>query len=300
MNLKNISIFTLIILIFTACQAKPAPITHKIEKECQFYSLKTALCETQEQMINSLKPYQVIFIGDHHPEDKLHKNIASLITALSKDGTKVHLASEWFYPSDAPILKKFANKDINETSFLEEIKWKKRLKYNKYESFKPMYQAVINSGGKLYGINLSKEDRKKISDQNLSAMSKEELTFNNSLDLEVNPHKSLVMPFLSFCHAPKKGESQENCIKRMYRVQVAWDSKMAQESYKLSKQLKPNEKLIVFAGSMHLEKKLGIPLRFSRLTNEPFVTIIPANQKTHKVENDIGDYIIFYHELKEK
>lgn len=293
---KYFSFFLLIFIAFFlfACQAKQTTLTHKIKPNCEYYSLKSAECMNISQMIKELEPYKVIFIGDHHTEDNLHKNIAYLISALSSSGVKVHLANEWFYPRDQKILNAFTSKDINETEFIKQIEWKQRLKYYKYDSFKPMYETIKSTQGRLHGINLSKKERKKISDQNLSVMSKQELLFNNTLDTNVSAHKDLVLPYLSHCHAPKKNESLEECVQRMYRVQVAWDTKMALESHRLSQTLQENEKLLVFTGSMHIENKLGIPLRFSRLTNKPFVSIIPADKKSKKIKHGLGDFLLLY------
>jgi len=292
--------FSLLLLFLTACSTKEAPLNHKPPQNCEFYSLKSALCLKQDAFIAALEPYQVIFIGDHHDEDDLHLHVAKLITALSHSGVKVHLANEWFYPQDQAVLDAFTNNELNETEFLEKIAWKKRLKFNEYSSFKPMYEAIREAHGQLHGINLSKKERKLISKQELGAMDKEALAFNNSLDLNVTAHRALIMPFLSHCHAPKKGESLQQCQERMYSVQVAWDTKMALESYKLAQKLKKNEKLIVFAGAMHIEKGLGIPLRFARLSNRPFVTIIPADTTTQEIPNDAGDFILFYKAMPEE
>ena len=245
-------------------------------------------------MLKQLEPYRVIFIGDHHSEEDLHIKTAELITALSNSGVKIKLANEWFYPSDNKTLEKYVSHDINETEFLEKVQWEKRLKYHKFDSFKPMYQAIQEANGKLYGINLSKEERQKISDQNLSGMSEDERHFNDNIDINVSVHKKMLKPFFSQCHAPKPKESLTECTERMYKVQVAWDSKMALESYKLSQDLEKDEKLIVFAGAMHIQKNLGIPLRFARLTNLPYLSIIPAENTSQSIEHAFSDYLLFY------
>jgi uncharacterized iron-regulated protein len=284
----------LVLLSFIACSTPQTGIKHKLNPKCDYYSLKTAQCQTTAQLVKAIEPYSVIFIGDHHDQDNLHQKVAELIRVLAQNGTKIHLANEWFYPEDEAILKKFSSNDINETEFQKKIQWKKRLRRNKYESFSPMYNAVRDTKGKLHGINISKKQRKKISDQNLSAMSKEELAFNKALDLNVYPHRELILPFLSHCHAPKKGESLKECSERMYRVQVAWDTKMAIESYKLFLNLKTDEKLLVFAGAMHIETGLGIPLRFSRLSNTPTISIVPVNLNTKYIDNDTSDFLLYY------
>jgi len=288
--------FTLVFisLFFSACQNRHLPLSHDLQKGCEYYSLRSAQCKNIDQMIKQLEPYKVIFIGDHHSEEDLHKKTAELITALSRTGTKVKLANEWFYPSDNETLEKYVSNDINETVFLEKIQWEERLKYYKFDSFKPMYQAVQKAKGKLYGINLSKEERKRISDQNISGMSEDERSFNNNLDTNISVHKKMLKPFFSHCHAPKPNETLLQCTKRMYKVQVAWDSKMALESYKLSQALQADEKLIVFAGAMHIQKNLGIPLHFARLSNLPYLSIIPAENTSLSVEHSFSDFLLFY------
>jgi len=300
--MQNLSAFVALLstlLLFSACQNRPFAITHEIKADCEYYSMKSAQCLDEAQMLKQIEPYKVIFIGDHHPQDALHHKIASLITSLSDKGIRVHLANEWFYPEDEKVLEDFSNNTIDEKEFLKQIEWNKRLKYYKYDSFKPMYEAVKRGNGRLYGINLTKQDRKKISDQNLSAMDQNERLFNEGLDLDATPHKNFIMHFFSHCHAAKPDESLQECRKRMYRVQVAWDSKMALESYKLAQRLKHDEKLIVFAGALHIENELGIPLRFSRLSTIPTLSIIPLGSQTREISNGLGDYLLFYQQKRE-
>ncbi len=293
--MKNLIKIIILASFLTSCSSIKAPtLTFNVNEPCTIYSLKSAECKTKKELIKELRDYKVIFIGDHHDSIDLHQDVASIINAISKDGYKVILANEWFTPAQNTTLHKFVNSDINESMFVKEINWSKKLRYS-YNSFKPIYDTVKKNNGKLKGINLSKNERKKISSLKLKQMSKEELNFYNSLDLNVSTHKQMISPYISHCHAPLKGESLEECTLRMYRVQVAWDSKMADESYKLYKKLKKDEKLIVFAGSMHIINRLGIPLRFARYTSTPTITIIPA-QKEKNITIPLGtsDYILIY------
>ena len=108
---KNI-IFFLFIILLSACSTKETMIKHKVNGDCEYYSLKTAKCQNTKQLVKNLQAYKIIFVGDHHNENNMHKKVAELIDALSLDGTKVHLAHEWFYPSDEEILKKFSKGEI--------------------------------------------------------------------------------------------------------------------------------------------------------------------------------------------
>jgi uncharacterized iron-regulated protein len=233
----------------------------------------------------------VIFIGDHHNQDDLHRKIAHLITDLHKRQKTIRFASEWFTPEDDSVLSKFVANTISEEEFLEAVNWKKRVGYQ-FDSFKPIYSAVKKAKGSIVGINLTKKEQEKISTRNFEAMSKEERAFFDNLDLSVAIHRDLVYPHFNHCH--KYSRSKENCSDRMYRVQVAWDSKMAMEIFRQTETLKQDELLIVLAGAMHFQKGLGINLRFARLSHEPFYTLIPLSDKEKSIAFGFADGGLFY------
>lgn len=207
------------------------------------------------------------------------------------------MVNEWFTPNHNKLLKEFIDGNITAFELKEKRNWEKFTKY-KWEYVEPLYEAVKENRGKLFGMNISKENRKKISLKQFDKMSKEEKEFFDSLDLNVTAHKQLVNPYLKHCHKiPSK--SSEPCEQRMYRVQVSWDSYMANHVVKIAKQtLKtPKDKLLVFAGAMHMEHGLGIPLRFARQSNLPFIII--SNEKINedeelKIKTSKADIIYLY------
>ncbi len=158
------------------------------------------------------------------------------------------------------------------------------------------------SKGRLYGMNLTKENRSKISLKQVDKMTKEEKSFYDSLDLNVSAHKQLVAPYLQHCNKmPKK--SEEPCEQRMYRVQVAWDSYMANNINKLAKKVlkSSKDKLLIFVGAMHVEQKVGIPLRFARQSNLPFIIISNeqiSKEEVVKVNNNKADFVFIYEKEK--
>ncbi|GGD45646.1 hypothetical protein GCM10012288_19970 [Malaciobacter pacificus] len=281
-------ILTLIITIFlfSACSQKKSTLsfTHDLEKKEGIYSLKQAKYISIEELVKEIEHYPIIFVGDHHNTKKTHDFFESLLIELDKKNYKLHLANEWFSPSHDKLLENYTNDVFDSQELKNRRKWEKFTSF-KWEYVEPLYEIVKKNNGKLYGINLSKEDRKKISLKSFDKMNNEEKIFYDSLDLNVSVHRNFVMPYLSHCSKiPQK--TDEKCEERMYRVQVSWDTYMAQNVAKISKfSLKsPKDKLIVFAGAMHIEHDLGIPLRFSRFSNLPFFTI--SNEKILK-EKDI-------------
>jgi len=273
----------------------PAPLTHKVDNNCTYYALDAAECIDEIHFLDRVSPYKVIFVGDHHDSHNAHKVMLTLIEGLSERGYRVSLANEWFTPEENRLLEDFTAGKLDKNSS-KALGWKKRAGYD-YNLTETIYDAVIKEHGKLYGINMDKKFKKLISDQNISGMDAEQRAFYERLDLNVTAHQQLLKPYFEHCHSHRKDENAEMCSERMYRVQVAWDSKMGEESAKLVEKLGKDEKLIVFIGAMHLESKLGANLRFTRESHVPSITILPYQKDetiSIEIEHGSSDLIYFY------
>lgn len=299
--LKKILSIGSVLFFFVAC-SKPSSInqvfTHDLDKKEGIYSVKQARSIDMKELVKDLEYYPVIFVGDYHDTKKTHKFFENLLKELDKEGYKIHLANEWFSPKHNELLEEFISGQINGSELKKRRKWDEFTKF-KWEYVEPLYEAVKKNNGKLYGMNIPKEERKKIRLKQFDKMSKSEKEFYDSLDLDVSAHRQLVMPFLEHCNKmPQK--SEEPCEERMYRVQVAWDSYMAENVADIAKDniKTKKDKLVVFAGAMHIEQNLGIPLRFSRLSNLPFTTIsneeIDEESDLVKVNNSKSDFVYIY------
>ncbi len=284
----------LLTFFISGCSTKTtAPLVHKIPSHCKkYYDMKQAKCIDEEDFIKRIKPYRVIFFGDHHNKKDLHKKFATLLKKLKK--RNIYLANEWFTPADDEKLELYTSSRTKK-SFVHLLNWKRSYGRD-YSSYKPIYEALKSNNGRLFGINMTQGLRKRISRANMNLLNTEEKLFYNSLDLNIYAHQSLLAPFFGTCHTNNFSISKEECIQRMYRVQVAWDTYMAQNSHAIATQYLNSKKdlLIVFAGSMHMLYGLGINTRFSRLSNEPFVTVIPVHRNITQAEVGAADFLIFY------
>jgi len=295
--MKSYIILLITIVFFSACSSKNDLDFEGFEKKEQIFSTKKAQTISLDEAVKQIEPYEVIFVGDHHNTKRTHEFFNKMLKELIKKGYTIHLANEWFTPSENSMLKEYTSNKFDINELKKRKNWDKFSRYD-WKLSAMLYETVKKADGELYGINISKEDRKKISLRQFDKMSKEEKEFYDSLDLNVSAHGKLVKPYLEHCNKmPSK--SDENCVDRMYRVQVTWDTYMAKETYKLSKEVLklPKDKLIVFVGAFHLDYDLGIPLRFSRLSNIPYATIsnyqISKDEKI-KIPNNLSDIVYIY------
>lgn len=269
-------------LLFIGCinQNLTTPLTHNLENKEGIYSIKQAKSIDMKELVKEIEQYPIVFVGDHHNNKKTHKFFENLLQELAKNGTNLYLANEWFTPEHDKLLKDYTDGIIDSITLKEKRNWDKFTKY-KWEYIEPLYEIVKKNGGKLFGMNMSKKERKKISLKQFDKMSREEKYFYDALDLNVSAHNQFVMPYLKHCNK-MPSDNPEPCEQRMYRVQVAWDTFMAKNVAKIANMVikKPKDKLLVFVGAMHVEQNLGMPLRFARLSNFPFATI--SNEKIEK------------------
>jgi uncharacterized iron-regulated protein len=293
--MRNIIFLSSVCIFFlTGCARQPQPLEHPLPPDCRIYAMKSARCIGREQLVDKLANYPVIFVGDHHRSEAVHRFVAETIEALYRKGYRIHLANEWFTPEDDDLLHRYAS-GVYEGNFTAAIDWKKNAGYD-FSLYEPLYKTVQKIRGGLYGINMDKAAKRKISDQNVSGMDPDEKRFYNSLDLNLSAHRQMLEPFFSHCHAAKAGESEEECQERMYRVQVAWDTFMGEQSAVLASELitRPEEKLVVFAGAMHLAYGLGANARFARLSDLPFATVLPQALPRKSVRHCTADFLYLY------
>lgn len=292
-NFRVLSLIALLIF-FAGCSRPDAAVQHTLPRSCTVYDMKQAACIDEAALVKRLSHYRVLFVGDHHAASEMHDAFAGLLSALGRGGRRILLANEWFTPKDNTLLSRYADGTF-EGNFTEAIDWENKAGYP-FESYAPVYESVKASGGALYGINMDKSFRKALSENNLSAFSDDQRAFYEALDMNLTPHRSLLAPFFAHCHAAKPGEDPQSCAERMYRVQVAWDTYMAQQSAELAAaQLHTAEDLlVVFAGAMHLAYGVGINARFARLGEEPFVTVLPVPEGTQSADVGEADFLLFY------
>jgi len=298
--MKKILIYILTsLLLSTACTTTKQPLQFHVKSEKNsIYMLKQGKSISTKELSAAVEKYPVIFVGDNHGSLKTHEFMDKLLQSLITKGYRIHLANEWFSPNHNKMLQRYTDGKIT----IQQLKYQRD--WTKFTTLpwglsSMLYERVRKSGGRLYGINLTRKERKKISSKLLSVMSNDERRFYDSIDTNVSAHKSLIEPFFENCHKIMPARGDESCQDRMYRVQVAWDSYMAKESAMLARRVlrSKKDKLIVFAGDMHMKYQLGIPLRFSRLSNQPFFTIV--NHSTSKKETiglDVGlaDAVFIY------
>ena len=83
-------------------------------------------------------------------------------------------------------------------------------------------------------------------------------------------------------------QSKKTCFDNFYFSQILWDETMA-HNIAAALQKYPDARMVVLAGSGHLQYAWGIPARVQRLTGAPGVIIL--NDSGQGVDQRLADYI---------
>jgi len=124
-------LITLPFLLLLAGCAQPtsAPLEHKVSSSCLYYSQQRAECLTKEQFMQTLKPYKVIFVGDHHDSMASRSVLLEIIEEMDDAGEHIVLANEWFTPEDDALLQRYVQGDLDANTS-KALGWKKRVGYD--------------------------------------------------------------------------------------------------------------------------------------------------------------------------
>jgi S1-C subfamily serine protease len=85
-------------------------------------------------------------------------------------------------------------------------------------------------------------------------------------------------------------QSKKTCFDNFYFSQILWDETMA-HSIAEALQKYPDARMVVLAGSGHLQYAWGIPARVQRLTGSTSALIL--NDSGQGVDKNLADYILF-------
>jgi uncharacterized iron-regulated protein len=111
--------------------------------------------------------------------------------------------------------------------------------------------------------------------------------------------------FASFHGGAKGGGIPEEALERLYEAQTLWDEYMAESAARLL-EADPRSRMIVLAGTNHIQNRYGVPDRIMRrLGGQPVFTILPVSVKFDAVtslpmigdgesyDTRLGDWVYF-------
>ncbi len=216
----------------------------------------------------SLAQWDVVCVGESHPDAAHHRVQLEVIKALHGEGP-VGIGLEMLWREQQPIVDRYLQGELDEPGFLEAVAWQTTWGYD-WELYAPIFRYAKQNGLALFGLNARRDLVRSVGRKGLGGLSLAERLELPEIDLELPGHRELFLENLGGAHGAHGGEGFE----RMYQAMTLWDEFMAESAARFCRTT-PGARLVVIAGSGHIEGRLGIPARIERRLGAPVGVVLP-------------------------
>ena len=227
---------------------------------------------------------RVILVGETHTRYDHHLVQLEALRQLHETYPRLALGVEWFQQPFQQHLDDFIAGTISEQQMLHKTEYFTRWSYD-YRLYRPIMQFAREHGIPVIALNASTELRKALSQHAISDLPEDmKAQLPDSYDWSDKAYEKRLTEVFKM-HPNYPGEFED-----FLRGQLTWDESMAHRAATFIQQ-HPENRMLVLAGSGHLQFGSGIPNRIKRRVDVDLVTILFA-EGAAPVSPDMADYIV--------
>lgn len=240
-------------------------------------------------MMERLHEADLICIGETHDSDLHHRVQHHLLKALFACDERLGVGMEMFQRPFQKIVDDYVAANIAEEEFLSGTEYGKRWGFD-WSLYRPIVEFCRRNKVPLAALNAPQELTRQLSKLGYDSLKDEEKKQLAGVDFHVKEHRDYWYERLSKMHGNANAKPEEK--ERSYRVMTTWDGYMA-ESAALFQQSRDIRRMLIIAGSGHIERGFGIPNRAAAKTGGRAVTITVRVGTYEEPKEIVADYVIF-------
>lgn len=213
-----------------------------------------------ETMMEDLLSVEMIIIGESHRLQRHHKWQTKIIESLASQNRKVLLGVEPLEAQFMNELQRYNEGKITFEELAERISWAE--KWSNYRDYQPLFEATLDSGGRVVALNADADVIRKIARQGFNSLTNtERSSLPNDIHFEEPLYEKLLNKVL-LIHMT----FTEEVLNQAYRAQVSRDETMAEQMALAWQSIEQQSEWIgvVVCGSGHCSYGLGLPSRLQR------------------------------------
>ena len=275
-----------------------------------------------ETLIPRLADRRVVFVGEAHDRYEDHLNQLAIIRGMHQRGADLAIGMEMFQQPFQAALDAYIAGEIDEDEMLRRTDYFERWRFD-YRLYRPILRFAREQGIPVIALNLEREITTKVGDGGLEALSAEERAripavidhddpaYRARVKAVFDLHPKRVKE-LSEAKAPPEGKAQggekdqaqnqahaqsqpqsqddDQAFERFLSVQLLWDEGMAERAARYL-QDHPGKRMVILAGSGHLEYGQGIPQRLQRRL--PLSAAIVLNGGMRDLDPQAADFLLY-------
>lgn len=241
-------------------------------------------------LIERLLAADLICIGETHDSELCHRVQLQIIKGLFACDERLGVGMEMFQRPFQNEIDRYFRGEITEEEFLKVTDYRQRWGFE-WSLYRPIMEFCRKNGVPLAALNAPRELTRRISSAGYASLSDDEKNQLGSVDFHVKDHRDYWYERLARMHGQSKATPEQK--ERSYQVMTVWDEYMATSAahFQIARNLR---RMVVLAGSGHIERGFGIPARAVKRTRGKAVTVsIEVGTKAEKAATDpVTDFVI--------
>jgi uncharacterized iron-regulated protein len=192
-----------------------------------------------------------------------------IIKGLFARDERLGVGLEMFQRPYQEALDRYGRGEIGDDELLKGTEYRQRWGYA-WSLYRPIADFCRRNRVPLAALNAPRELTTRISSVGFDALTSEEKQQLGPIDFQVPTHRAYWYDRLAAMHGQKDAPAEQK--ERSYQVMTTWDGFMAASAARFQRE-RQLRRLVVLAGSGHIERRFGIPERASKETGGKALTI---------------------------
>jgi uncharacterized iron-regulated protein len=222
------------------------------------------------EMVDRLMKSDVICIGETHDSEPVHRVQLQIIKAIHARDERLGVGMEMFQRPYQKEIDRYFHGETKEDEFLKATEYKTRWGYD-WSLYRPIVEFCRKNEVPVAALNVPRELTRRVSKVGYDKLTDDEKKQLGPIDFHVKAHRDYWYERLAKIHGEKNDATPEE-KERGYQVMTTWDEFMADSAATFQKQ-QGLRRMVVLAGSGHIDRGFGIPERTAKRTGGKAATI---------------------------
>lgn len=274
----------------------PRPLRTFVASGALAASLSAAACRTLDAPPGPCEvaaEVRAVAVGESHDDPAHHAEQVRLLECMRRGGGKLLLGMEMFQRPFQQALDDYVAGTIDEREMLRRTEYFTRWNFD-YTLYAPLWRACRQHGIRIVALNPEASITRKIGRDGLASLAPEDRArVAAEVDLGVASHRKRILAVFQGGAHPMPPERLE----RLYEAQTVWDETMAESAARALADAGPGARILLVAGSQHVQQFDGIPARLERRIGPPRPYVVVLRTNGRDVEDDpidveLGDAVV--------
>jgi uncharacterized iron-regulated protein len=239
------------------------------------------------QLIDRLVEADFVCVGENHDSDPHHRVQLQIIQGLFAVDPRLGVGMEMFQQPYQASLDGYGKGALSEEEMLTATEYRSRWGFE-WVLYQPIVRFCKANGLPIGALNATRELTRRIREVGVDGLKPEEKASLDGIDFQVKAHRDYWFDRLAEMHGqPNQPKEQKE---KGYAIMTVWDGTMAKNAAEFLK-ARGLRRLVVLAGSGHIDRGFGIPDRAARASGGKSATVqivLPDD----KADESVTDFTI--------